>query len=130
MAENDAKLVRRAYEAWNSEGVDALAPWLADDVELEDAPELPDAAAWRGRAAVLGRLRDVAEAVGGGSADLREFRDLGEEVLVSLVWQTGDQADSPAFGDVFHLVRVTDGRIARVRVFLRESAALEKAGTA
>ena len=54
-----ADLVRRAYDAWNWYGVDHLAPFLADDVSVEDAPELPDAGIWNGSEAVLRRLEEV-----------------------------------------------------------------------
>ena len=53
-------LVRSVYERWNADGVDTIGRWLADLVELQDAPELPDSGAWRGRERVLARLHEVA----------------------------------------------------------------------
>ena len=123
------ELVRRAYEAWNADGPGALAPFVADEVELCDAPELPDAGRWSGRDAMLGRLHEVAAAVGSGSGELEGFRRHRDDVLVTLAWQReGDEPGEASLGRVFHLVRVTRGRIARISVFLDEAAALRAAG--
>jgi ketosteroid isomerase-like protein len=128
MAEQTLALVRHLYETWNSDGARAIEPFLRDDVELLDAPEMPDARAWHGRRAAVGRLEEVSSAVGGGWADLREFREHGNTVLVSMVWQEDEQADSPAFAEVFHVVRVDGDRIAAIHVFLDRRAAEAAAG--
>lgn len=117
------QLVRDAYEAWNRDGPQALVPWVTEELELHDPPEMPDARVWVGRDAVLSRLEDVAASVGGRSVELREIRHAGDEVLVSMIWQMDDSRDSAVLGDVFHRVRVTRGKIDRVRVFLSENAA-------
>src|SRR4051812_40590131 len=123
MSDQTAALVRRVYETWNSAGVRAIEPSLDEQVELRDAPEMPDARTWHGRATVLGRLEDVSSAVGGGWADLREFRAYGNKVLVNMVWQEDERVSSPAFAELFHVVEVADGRIASMRVFLDRTAA-------
>jgi len=123
MSEETLALVRRVYDAWNSGGVQAIEPSLADDVQLHDAPEMPDARSWRGRAAVLGRLDDVSAAVGGGWADLRELRLYRDKVLVNMVWQEDAAAGSPAFAEVSHVVRVEGDQIVSLEVFLDRAAA-------
>ena len=128
MSDANVALVRRIYEAWNSEGLDALVPWLSETVELQDAPEMPDAVSVHGRDAVLARLREVAEAMGGGSVELHELSAFGDEVLVPMVWRAGDQAGSAEFGDVFHVVRVSGEQIVSLRVFVDEDAARAAAG--
>ena len=117
------RIVRDAYEAWNRDGPQALGPWVADELELRDPPEMPDARVWVGRDAVLARLEDVAAAVGGRWVELRGIRLAGDEVVVSMSWQVDDSRDSAVLGDVFHRVRVTNGKIDRMRVFLSEEAA-------
>ena len=118
MPDPNVEIVRRAYDAWNWYGVEALASYVTDDVVLEDAPEVPDAATWRGREAVLGRLADVAEAVGGGWVELRDIATTGEGVLVQMTWKLDDSRTGTELSEVFHLVELADGRIARIRVFL------------
>jgi ketosteroid isomerase-like protein len=129
MQRENVELVRGVYESWNSDGLNALEPWLADGVELRDPPEMPDSAGWRGREAVVGRLEEVATTMGGGHVDFQGFRARGDAVLVSMVWQIDDTAGGAAFGEVFHLVRVADGKITSLRVFLDESAALDALGS-
>jgi ketosteroid isomerase-like protein len=127
-AEDAEKLVRRAYEAWNDAGPGELAPYLADEAELHDAPELPDAQCWSGSDAVLARLADVAAAVGSSSGELRGFHAAGPKVLVEIAWQReGDRPGEASLGRVYHVVRVTGGKIARIRVFLDQAAALRAA---
>ena len=127
MAEQTQALVRRVYELWNSDGVRSIEPFLAEGVEVYDAPEMPDARNWQGREAVLARMEDVAASVGGGWADLREFADHGDKVLVNMVWREDENAGSPAFAEIWHVVRVADDRISSIHVFLDKAAAVADA---
>jgi ketosteroid isomerase-like protein len=129
MAHEDEALVRRAYEAWNSNGPHVLESFGTDSVELVDPPQMPDSRAYRGYAAVLARLEEVAEAVGGRYADIDEVTRVGNEVLVALTWRVDDSPASAILGEVFHLVRVEGGKIARMRVFLTRDEALAAAST-
>jgi ketosteroid isomerase-like protein len=123
-ADEPEQLVRRAYEAWNASGPSALMPFVTDDIELMDAPELPDAGSWTGRNAVLRRLTEVADAVGGHSGDLESFEAHNHLVLVAMTWRRdSDPEGQTSLGRVFHLVRAEGGRIARITVFLDEAAA-------
>lgn len=123
------QLVRRAYEAWNAGGPAALMPFVTDDVELHDAPELPDAGRWTGRDAVLKRLIEVADAVGGHSGDLESFDVQGDVVAVTMTWRRDtDPQGEASLGPVYHVVGVEAGKIARITVFLDESAARSAAG--
>jgi ketosteroid isomerase-like protein len=123
----NAAIVRRIYKAWNSGGLDALAPHLAETVELQDAPQMPDAETVAGREAVLARLHEVAAAMGGGSVDPRELESSGEAVLVPMLWRAGPAAGSAEFGEVFHVVRLAGEQIASMRVFVDADAAREEA---
>ncbi len=67
MNDESVGLVRQIYEIWNEQGPAAIRPMLSADVELHDAPEIPDAQEWRGRDAVIARLEAVTAAIGGGS---------------------------------------------------------------
>jgi ketosteroid isomerase-like protein len=127
VSDANVALVRRIYEAWNSGGLDALAPLLSETVELQDAPQMPDAETVVGRDAVIARLREVNEAMGGGSVDLRELMSFGETVLVSMLWRAAAQPGSAEFGEVFHVVRLTGEQIASMHVFIDEDAASQEA---
>ena len=121
-----SELVEEAYRRWNAHGPRAFVQFTTDAVELHDAPEVPDAQVWVGRDAIVARLEDVVASTGGRWADIDEIRPVADEVLVSLTWRL--DRDSPtALGSVYHAVRVEGDRIARVRVFLDEEAAIRAA---
>ena len=124
MGESSVELVRRVYDAWNTRGLPALAPELADGVAPHDPPEMPDTGSWHGRPSVLARLEEVATAVGGRRVEVHAIRPCGDEVLVTMTWQHETPTGEAGLGSVCHLVRVDEGRIARIRVFLREADAL------
>ena len=115
---SDAELVRRAYDAWNWYGLDHLEPYLAEEVQLEDAPELPDARTWSGSAAVLRRIEEVADATGGGWVELHGVEERPDGVLVTMTWKLDSPEGGAPLGEVSHLVEVADERIARIRVFV------------
>jgi hypothetical protein len=121
------QLVEEAYHTWNESGPRAFAEgFTTEHVQLEDPPELPDAQEWVGRDAVVARFEDVVAATGGRWADIDEVRPVGDEVLVSLTWRL-ERGGTASLGCVYHLVRVRDDRIARIRVFLEKEAALRAA---
>ena len=128
MGTDRVELVRAAYEGWNAEGLGALAPVLSEASELHDAPEMPDASVSRGREAVLARLDEVAQAVGGGSVEFLSIRPAGDAVLVAMRWIVPREGRATELGSVVHLVEVRDGAIASIRVFLDERQATEVAG--
>jgi ketosteroid isomerase-like protein len=128
MSPDDETLVRRAYELWNTQGPGVLETFGADDIELVDPPQMPDSRVYRGRAEVLARLEEVAEAVGGRYAYIDEVRRVEDEVLVALTWRVDASPESAVIGEVFHVVRVENGRIASMRVFLSRDEALSAAG--
>jgi ketosteroid isomerase-like protein len=123
VSDDNLELVRHAYEVWNRDGPAAIEALLAPDVELHDAPQVPDADVWRGRAAAIARLRSVADAVGGGYVEFEDFVPRGDSVLVKMRWELGGEREPAELGEVFHLVEVAGGQIARIRVFLTEREA-------
>jgi ketosteroid isomerase-like protein len=127
MASDDRELVRRAYEAWNDQGPGVLESFGSDSIELVDPPQMPDSRSYHGHAEVLARLEEVAEAVGGRYAHIDEVIPARNEVLVALTWRMDASPDSAILGEVFHVVRVEDGKIARMRVFLSRDEALAAA---
>jgi SnoaL-like domain len=126
-APSASQLVERAYRTWNEGGPRAFIEFTTENVEVHDAPELPDAGTWVGRDAVVARFEDVVATTGGTWADIDDVRPVAGEVLVSLTWRL--ERDSPArLACVYHVVHVDRDRIARIRVFLHEDAAIRAAG--
>jgi hypothetical protein len=122
-------LVRHFYDAWNQYGPGVLDRYAVADVELHDAPELPDSGRWRGREAVVRRLEEVAEHVGGGWVEVRDVRGFGSTVLVRMRWKLDERVHGAEVGDVFHVVGVEAGKIVSIAVFLREFEAFAAASS-
>jgi ketosteroid isomerase-like protein len=121
-----SQLVEEAYRIWNARGPRAFLESSTENVELHDAPELPDAQTWVGRDAIVARLEDLVATTGGTWADIEEIRRIGDELLVSLTWRL-ERASPTELASVYHVVRVEDDRIACIRVFLNEEAAIRAA---
>jgi ketosteroid isomerase-like protein len=115
-------VVEEAYRVWNEHGPRSFADFTTEDVELHDAPELPDAQTWRGRAALVARLEELVAATEGRWADIDEIRPLGQETLVCLTWRF-EEGGAATLGSVYHVVHVRGDRIDRIRVFLDEAQA-------
>jgi hypothetical protein len=121
-----SQLVEEAYRAWNARGPRAFVEFATETLEVHDAPEVPDAQVWVGREAIVARLEDIVASTGGRWADIEAVQPVGDEVLVTLTLRL--DRDSPTtLGSVYHVVSVDGDRIARVRVFLDEGAAMRAA---
>jgi hypothetical protein len=121
-----SQVVEEAYRTWNALGPRAFVGFTTDRVELHDAPEVPDAQVWVGRDAFVARIEEVVASTGGSWADIEAVHPVADEVLVSLTLRL--DRDSPAaLACVYHVVRMEGARIARVRVFLDEQAAMRAA---
>jgi ketosteroid isomerase-like protein len=129
MSTNREELIRDFYEAWNREGPQVLRRFAAEDVELRDAPELPDSRVWRGREQVERRLEEVAAHVGGGWVELTEVRPIEAKVLVRMDWRLEASERGASVGEVFHVVELDQGEITSIDVFLTEGDAVEAAGS-
>ena len=126
MAWDRLDFVRHAYETWNAYGLERFAKCLADDVTIEDAPQLPDARLTRGRDAVVGRLDDVAREFGGGWVEIHDVEPVSHSVLVTMTWKVDAAgAGEETVGEVFHLVDTSAGRIDRIRVFFQRESVPE-----
>jgi ketosteroid isomerase-like protein len=122
---------RGVHHAWNERGVVGLTPYLADDIEWHDPPELPDADTYRGRDTVASRLRDwEAGGVFDLKFDVEGVRPAGDEILVlTRAYGEGVRSGTPSAGlPVFFVYLLRDGLIARTRGFLDRERALQAAG--
>jgi ketosteroid isomerase-like protein len=129
--DRDQDLLRSAFAAWNERGVAGFGPFLAETIEWHDAPEAPDASVHHGREETIGFLRAWEAGSGEMRVSLRveEILGAGEEyVVVSRASVTGETSGMPLPEHRwFHVVRLRDGKLSRVRVFLNRDQALEAA---
>jgi uncharacterized protein len=129
MSEENVEIVRRYYAAWNSGGLDAARAFWSDDFEWHDAPGMPDSGVYRGAEAAAAHFRDLNEVLGTMEVHLDRVLPAGDEVFVLLhVHLDAPRGDLALDGPIFETVRLEDGKISRIRLFLDERTALEAAG--
>jgi ketosteroid isomerase-like protein len=134
-SEADLRFLQDAYELWNSGDIEGLAEGcFSDDIEYQNSPEWPGQRVYRGSDAVARFLKEeVAEIIGLEGIKIERMDVFGDEILIALQAQAHGFQSGIDFGEVsvFHVARVRDGRVSRVRVFLDESQAIEaaRAGT-
>jgi ketosteroid isomerase-like protein len=125
--ESNVEIYERILEAFNREGVDGVAPFFADNVEVYD-PDLPNRS-YRGPAAA----RHAAEMLTSGFAkvEIREFRMVpaGDRV-VALLRARGkaERHDLEVETREAHTVTFRDGKVVHWRVYLDQAEALSEAG--
>jgi ketosteroid isomerase-like protein len=128
VSQQNVKLTRRAFQAFNDRDLDALLVGLHDEVEA-----FPRLAAleggYRGHdgvrrwwAHLLGAFRDF-------HVEILEVRDLGEFIVLALRLRGhGAESDTPLDARVWHVNQFRDGKVIRWHVYSSESEALEAVG--
>src|SRR5215212_9107863 len=131
-SEECAELLRSFYEHFNQGDLDAVLELCAEDVEIYKDPnvvEMVAALTPRGRELVAQYLRGWLESWDAYSARPREFLQSGDEVVALVQMRargTGSQFEiQEEMADVFV---VREGRIARLRLYVRPSEALASLG--
>ena len=86
MSQGNVEVVRNAWKAFNSGGLDALLECLDPEIEWRTRPDLPDSATYRGRAEVKRLFALFEDAFDEFGAEPEAFIDAGEQVVVPLSW--------------------------------------------
>ena len=122
MSQANVELLLRLWKTWNEQGeVAVIAHDFWDpDIEWHLPPERTSMASRiaRGREAVMRQSQEFAEHMGHFRIEVVEVVDAGDEVFASLRYHArGTKSEAKVALPVFHVTRVRDGRIQRVRVF-------------
>ena len=130
MSQENVEIVRRAWQAYVSGGVEATFDFWTEDCVFEEFPEMPESAVYVGR----NRLSEAAEHFTEMWSDLEfepvEFIDAGENLVIAVVAYRGRGVASGAPLDALAswLYEMRDGRVSRARSFTTKQQALEAAG--
>ena len=115
------------YELWNAGDVEGVAAaCFSEDIEYQNSEEWPGQRTYRGSAEVVRFLREeVAEVIALSEIEIGRVEVHGHEVLIELHARTHGSQSDVDLGKIrlFHVSRVEDGRVTRVRVFLDEQQA-------
>jgi ketosteroid isomerase-like protein len=130
MSEENVDLIRKAVEAFNSEGPEAAGQkFLSDDVEFHDPPDAPSPRVARGREAVRKQFNAFNETWEQHTTEPQQIRPMGADkvLLVSVEHFTGRDGiklEAPS-ASVFTL---RDRKVIRWEAFWDRERALEAAG--
>ncbi len=131
MSQTDADMIRRAFEAWNDEGPEALVErYWTEDAVYREMPGWPDAGVFVGRDAALERMQSIVELVGPLEVRLEDLIEAADGRFVAIVSMVGDAAEGDApYTQSFAVVhRVRDGRVAEADYYLDPAHALDATG--
>ena len=130
MSEDRLEVMRRMLDAFNRDDVDEVIASFAEDCQVVEPLEMPDSPVhgFRGHRGIrewMANLRGTA----GAQFELRGATEAGDSWLCELA----SSVLSPASGirvewTSFAVVRIRDGRIEQVRVFLDRREAHEAVG--
>jgi ketosteroid isomerase-like protein len=128
MTQSDADTVRRAFEAWNEEGADAVVErFWTEDAVYSEMPGWSDAGVFRGRDAVLERLRSLVDLVGPIEVRLENVIEAEDGSIVAVAQVVGEVDErATSYTQSFAVVhRLREGRIAEADYYLDPVQALE-----
>jgi ketosteroid isomerase-like protein len=130
MSEDRLEVMRRMLDAFNRDDVDAVIASFAEDCRIVEPVEMPDSPAhgFRGHRGIrewMANLRGTA----GAEFELRTAAEAGDAWLCELA----SRGVSPATGvrvewTTFAVVRIREGKIEQIRVFLDQLEAHEAVG--
>jgi ketosteroid isomerase-like protein len=129
VSQANVEIVRRGFAALAEQGVEGVIPYFTDDVVIYSIPEWPDDPEYHGHDGVRRLFRQWADNFDEFGLELRDVQYQGDSVvgLLELSGKT-KRADLPMrmeIGAVYS--RITNGRVARLRLFSSWSGALEAA---
>lgn len=123
-------LVRRGYELWNAGDVEAVSRMWSDDFEWHNDPSWPGQEVYYGRDTVVRFLMDeVVNIIDLGEIEVDRIEVIGDELVICMVARTRGQESEVDIGKVpiFHVAKVRDREVVRVRAFLDEGQAFAAA---
>jgi ketosteroid isomerase-like protein len=129
MSQEDAAIIRRAYQVWNESGPEALTDqFWAEDAVYREGPGWPNAGVYRGRAAALARMQSLIDLLGPIEVRLDELIDLGDGRFVACTSMVGQGADAPYTQSFAVVQRLRDGLIVEADYYLDRAQAFQAAG--
>jgi uncharacterized protein len=133
MSQENVELVRRAFEAYGSGGIDELVQYAAPDCVFYPDPGWMEESEYHGRDAVIAFNRTQTDVFGDDfGPEVHDIRAVGERVLV-LAEVVGRAKGSgvPIRQETAHVFSdFRDGMIGEDRTFLSWEAALKAVGLA
>jgi ketosteroid isomerase-like protein len=130
MAGDAVEVLRRAFQAYDEGGPEAVFPLLAPEIEWTVRADLPDAGTYRGHAEVSALFGRFSEVMDDMWMRPEELIAIGSDVVVApLRWGGRGKASGAAFEESREtwVATVRDGKIVRIREFATQDEAMAEA---
>jgi ketosteroid isomerase-like protein len=130
MSQENVEMVRRAYDAWNSQqALPALEAYLSPDFEFVNPDYAIEPGTRRGYQGLVAVVEAVDAAFAEYSHDPHELIDAGDKVLALVTFRArGRQGGVEMRVDEQHVWTLEDGKVVRLEWFHDRREALEAAG--
>jgi ketosteroid isomerase-like protein len=130
VAEENVEILRRAFEAFASEGAEGLRPYVDPEVVVHPFPEWMEDPVYHGFDGFKELLHGWTEGFEDFTPQVDEFRNADDEVVVWLGHNTGRirGTNIPINQPVGGVHRFRDGLLIEVHYFMTWREALEAAG--
>jgi ketosteroid isomerase-like protein len=129
MSEENVEIVRRGFEAWNGQDLEAVRECFSPDLEIDASDRVLNPDVYKGVEGFMRMRREIGEAWDEFRVEAEEFFEAGEGVVV-FVRAVGRGRSSGVEVDFRSAWRMTlrDGRVTRARLYRDRKQALEAAG--
>jgi ketosteroid isomerase-like protein len=128
MSQENVKVIRALFDAWNARDMDAVRELYDPDVVMRGVEDWPEPGPYMGRDALMGEWEQIREA---WNADLLEpisdFIDAADRVVVRLAWRGVGQGPGMNM-EMTTVYMVRNGRIVYQEFFWDHPEALEILG--
>ena len=129
MSRQNIEAARRAIDAFNRAGLDALMEEYAEDAVLIMPPEIPNSGRYEGRDAIRRTYEDVYSEFADLVIEVEELMDLGDRVLAIVNWRgTGRASGVEVSWAAAFTYAFADGKIKACELFHDRERALEAVG--
>jgi len=130
MSQENVEVVRRGFEVWNAEDMEAFREVLDSGVVWRGPEGWPEPGPYAGRGAVMRQIEQLRETWDSDSFELiSDFIDVGDRVAVRFIWRGagyGPESNIEATG----VYTVRKGRIVDIEHFWDHAEALKSLGIA
>jgi uncharacterized protein len=124
--QEDVDILRRAYQAFNEGGVEAILEHLAPEFHVRDRESSPDRETRHGKRGIKQLFDSYMEAFDALRLDPEEFIEAGDQIVVSLHQRVrGKGSGAEVVGRIAHVWTMSEGEALRLRIFGNKERALE-----
>jgi ketosteroid isomerase-like protein len=127
MSQENVEVVLKAFEAWNTADMDALAALYDPDMVVQAPEAWPEPGPFVGRDVIIRQFKQVRETLDDQELILGDILDVGDRVLVTAAWRGIGRGPELAMEWTL-LYTLRQGKVVRLEYFWDRAEALEAVG--